>query len=63
MGTDYLEKMQRYREALEEERRKILFFQRELPLCLELVTQGLKFYGFSEQLVGHFWCSTSKDPM
>ena len=26
--------------ALEEERRKIQVFQRELPLCLELVTQS-----------------------
>ena len=30
-----------YIEALEEERRKIEVFQRELPLCLELVTQGI----------------------
>lgn len=29
-----------YIKALEEERRKILVFQRELPLCLDLVTQG-----------------------
>ena len=29
-----------YVEALEEERRKIQVFQRELPLCLELVNQG-----------------------
>lgn len=41
MGVDYAEKMQNYIEALEEERRKILVFERELPLCLELVTQGL----------------------
>lgn len=32
-----------YVEALEEERRKIQVFQRELPLCLELVTQGFAF--------------------
>lgn len=31
-----------YVEALEEEKKKIQVFQRELPLCLELVTQGLK---------------------
>lgn len=40
---NYNEKMQRtqeYSDALEEERKKILVFQRELPLCLELVTQG-----------------------
>ena len=30
-----------YIKALEEERRKINVFQRELPLCLELVTQGI----------------------
>lgn len=29
-----------YIQALEEERRKIQVFRRELPLCLELVTQG-----------------------
>lgn len=41
---DYAEKMRRcheYVEALEEEKRKIQVFQRELPLCLELVTQGM----------------------
>lgn len=41
---DFAEKVQRcheYAEALEEEKRKIQVFQRELPLCLELVTQGL----------------------
>ena len=41
---DFAEKMQRcheYVEALEAERRKIQVFERELPLCLELVTQGL----------------------
>lgn len=31
---------QKYIEALEEEQKKIQVFQRELPLCLELVTQG-----------------------
>lgn len=44
----YPEKMQHhgglgfreYVKALEEERLKIQVFQRELPLCLELVTQG-----------------------
>ncbi|KDP29370.1 hypothetical protein JCGZ_18291 [Jatropha curcas] len=42
---DYTEKLQRcheYVEALEEERRKIQVFQRELPLCLELVTQAIE---------------------
>lgn len=41
---DYAKKMQRcheYVEALEEEQKKIQVFQRELPLCLELVTQGI----------------------
>ncbi|PIA63553.1 hypothetical protein AQUCO_00201118v1 [Aquilegia coerulea] len=31
-----------YMEALEEERHKIQVFHRELPLCLELVTQGIE---------------------
>ncbi|CAN1296307.1 Transcription factor HHO3 [Linum perenne] len=31
-----------YVDALEEERRKVLVFQRELPLCLELVTQAIE---------------------
>ncbi|OVA05027.1 SANT/Myb domain [Macleaya cordata] len=31
-----------YMEALEEERRKIQVFQRELPLCLELVNQAIE---------------------
>ncbi|XP_065880319.1 transcription factor HHO3-like [Euphorbia lathyris] len=42
---DCAEKMQRchkYVEALEEEKRKIQVFQRELPLCLELVTQAIE---------------------
>ena len=38
------EKCCEYIEALEEERRKINVFQRELPLCLELVTQGIILY-------------------
>ncbi|KAF8407849.1 hypothetical protein HHK36_006986 [Tetracentron sinense] len=44
---DYSEKMrksQEYVEALEEERRKIQVFHRELPLCLELVTQAIDNY-------------------
>lgn len=44
-SSNYDEKMQRtqeYIDALEEERRKILVFQRELPLCLELVTQAIE---------------------
>ncbi|KAK6134041.1 hypothetical protein DH2020_032220 [Rehmannia glutinosa] len=42
---DFPEKMQRchdYIRALEEERTKIQVFQRELPLCLELVTQAIE---------------------
>ncbi|KAK9021421.1 hypothetical protein V6N11_011409 [Hibiscus sabdariffa] len=42
---DFAQKMRRcheYVEALEEERRKIQVFQRELPLCLELVTQAIE---------------------
>ncbi|XP_061992092.1 transcription factor HHO3-like [Rosa rugosa] len=35
-------KMSLYVKALEEERQKIQVFQRELPLCLELVTQAIE---------------------
>ncbi|KAG2281226.1 hypothetical protein Bca4012_049697 [Brassica carinata] len=45
MENDYAQKMQRcheYVEALEEEQKKIQVFQRELPLCLELVTQAIE---------------------
>ncbi|KAL2905006.1 Transcription factor HHO3 [Bienertia sinuspersici] len=38
---DNLQKCQEYINALEEERKKIHVFQRELPLCLELVTQAI----------------------
>lgn len=38
---DNMQKCQEYIKALEEERRKIQVFQRELPLCLELVTQAI----------------------
>ncbi|KAI7738816.1 hypothetical protein M8C21_006263 [Ambrosia artemisiifolia] len=41
----FQDKMQRYRdyvEALESERRKIQVFERELPLCLQLVTQAIE---------------------
>ncbi|PIN23693.1 hypothetical protein CDL12_03586 [Handroanthus impetiginosus] len=37
-----MQKRQDYIQALEEERRKIQVFQRELPLCLELVTQAIE---------------------
>ncbi|CAH8327036.1 unnamed protein product [Eruca vesicaria subsp. sativa] len=45
MENDYAQKMQRcheYVEALEVEQQKIQAFQRELPLCLELVTQAIE---------------------
>lgn len=32
--------LRHYADALDQERRKIQVFQRELPLCLELVTRG-----------------------
>lgn len=34
-------RLREYVEGLEEERRKILAFERELPLCLQLVTHGI----------------------
>ncbi|KAL0408831.1 UNVERIFIED_CONTAM: Transcription factor HHO3 [Sesamum radiatum] len=37
-----MQRCQDYIHALEEERRKIQVFQRELPLCLELVTQDIQ---------------------
>ncbi|XP_010263063.1 PREDICTED: myb family transcription factor EFM-like isoform X2 [Nelumbo nucifera] len=40
--TENAHKCQTYMEALEEERRKIQVFRRELPLCLELVTQAIE---------------------
>ena len=46
-NMDYNQKRERcgqYMEALEEERRKIHVFQRELPLCLDLVNQGTYAY-------------------
>lgn len=45
-GHNHTEKMQRcqdYIQALEKERCKIQVFERELPLCLELVTQGMPY--------------------
>ncbi|KAF8104573.1 hypothetical protein N665_0171s0076 [Sinapis alba] len=45
INMDYNQKRERcvqYMEALEEERRKIHVFQRELPLCLDLVTQAIE---------------------
>lgn len=57
---DFSDKMQRchdYIEALEEERRKIQVFQRELPLCLELVSQGIvysQFHPYLSFFLSHF---------
>ncbi|GJU76603.1 transcription factor HHO3-like protein [Tanacetum coccineum] len=51
--SDFSEKMQRcrdYMEALETERKKIQVFERELPLCLELVTQAIE--GCKQQMSG-----------
>ncbi|KAI3497911.1 hypothetical protein L2E82_13888 [Cichorium intybus] len=51
--SDFGEKMQRcreYMEALESERKKIQVFERELPLCLELVTQAIE--GCRQQMSG-----------
>lgn len=48
MSELFGEKMERckeYMEALETERKKIQVFERELPLCLELVTQGMFVHG------------------
>ncbi|KAL3636107.1 transcription factor [Castilleja foliolosa] len=38
----FQDKMQDYVQALEQERLKVLVFQRELPLCLQLVTQAIE---------------------
>ncbi|KAK6921779.1 SANT/Myb domain [Dillenia turbinata] len=40
--TDNLQRCKEYCEALEEERKKIQVFHRELPLCLQLVTQAIE---------------------
>lgn len=53
INTDFSQDMQRCRDyihALEEERRKIQVFQRELPLSLELVQQAIETY--KQQLSG-----------
>uniref|UniRef100_A0A1J3G2K8 Protein PHR1-LIKE 1 n=1 Tax=Noccaea caerulescens TaxID=107243 RepID=A0A1J3G2K8_NOCCA len=41
-NTERMQRCQEYVEALEEEQKKIQVFQRELPLCLELVTQAIE---------------------
>ncbi|KAL3644641.1 transcription factor [Castilleja foliolosa] len=40
--SEKIQRCQDYMQALEQERRKILVFQRELPLCLHLVTQAIE---------------------
>ncbi|KAI3817166.1 hypothetical protein L1987_10955 [Smallanthus sonchifolius] len=40
--TKQVQKCQEYIGALDEERKKILVFERELPLCLELVSQAIE---------------------
>lgn len=42
-----------YVKALEEERHKIQVFQRELPLCLELVTQGTDPFQFTPEVLSY----------
>jgi hypothetical protein len=45
--------------ALEEERRKIHVFQRELPLCLDLVTQSTYYPTYARPIfpfsLGSYW--------
>ncbi|XP_015074811.1 transcription factor HHO2 [Solanum pennellii] len=48
--SDKMERCQQYIDALEQERTKIQVFSRELPLCLELVTQAIETY--KQQLSG-----------
>ncbi|KAJ4909734.1 myb-like transcription factor family protein [Raphanus sativus] len=42
MDAQKMQRCHEYVEALEEEQKKIQVFQRELPLCLELVTQAIE---------------------
>ncbi|KAA3488321.1 transcription factor LUX-like [Gossypium australe] len=63
---DYAQKMRKcheYVEGLEEERRKIQVFQRELPLCFELVTQAIESCKKEMYMQGQSECSeqTSSD--
>ncbi|KAL3336702.1 hypothetical protein AABB24_029389 [Solanum stoloniferum] len=48
--SEKMERCQQYIDALEQERTKIQVFSRELPLCLELVTQAIETY--KQQLSG-----------
>ncbi|KAI7748794.1 hypothetical protein M8C21_013655 [Ambrosia artemisiifolia] len=45
-----MKRCQEYMKALESERKKIQVFERELPLCLELVTQAIE--GCKHQMCG-----------
>lgn len=55
---DNVQKCQEYIRALEEEKHKIQVFQRELPLCLELVTQAIE--ACKQQLVSGSGTSTTE---
>ncbi|KAH0671787.1 hypothetical protein KY290_023973 [Solanum tuberosum] len=48
--SEKIERCQQYIDALEQERTKIQVFSRELPLCLELVTQAIESH--KQQLSG-----------
>ncbi|KAL3367876.1 hypothetical protein AABB24_008980 [Solanum stoloniferum] len=48
--SEKMERCQQYIDALEQERTKIQVFSRELPLCLELVTQAIESH--KQQLSG-----------
>ncbi|XP_021857302.1 transcription factor HHO2 isoform X2 [Spinacia oleracea] len=54
---DNMHKCQEYIHALEDERKKIQVFQRELPLCLDLVTQAIE--ACKRQLCGNGTTTTT----
>jgi hypothetical protein len=66
-SMDLIEKIRRYQDyihALEDEGRKIEVFQRELPLCLHLVSQGIFFFIrsiYSFILMFFFYFANSSD--
>ncbi|KAA8532737.1 hypothetical protein F0562_032770 [Nyssa sinensis] len=68
-STEKMQRCREYIEALEEERRKIQVFQRELPLCLELVSQAIdasrkQLSGTTtEYFVGQSECTSSDGPV
>ncbi|XP_021754557.1 transcription factor HHO3-like [Chenopodium quinoa] len=53
-----MQKCQEYIHALEDEKKKIQVFQRELPLCLELVTQAIE--ACKQQLCGNGTTTTTE---